>query len=131
MSSDEEDDITQLQAVEHKLLTHDPNFGIDQTHAALSSQRSAFMSAFRPQYVDGDVAGMLACPLLSMPGTPMIRRITALHHRSRTDPPEHRTVARVRDVVRAKHGRRRQRGARRSFADRPRFFSPGRPRASR
>ncbi|KAI9436991.1 chromatin remodeling complex subunit [Lactarius indigo] len=57
VSSDEEDDITQLQAVEHKLLTHDPTFGIDQTHAALSSQRSAFMSAFRPQYVDGDVEG--------------------------------------------------------------------------
>ncbi|KAH9172826.1 chromatin remodeling complex subunit [Lactarius sanguifluus] len=57
VSSDEEDDITQLQVVEHKLLTHDPTFGIDQTHAALSSQRSAFMSAFRPQYVDGDVGG--------------------------------------------------------------------------
>ncbi|KAH9075584.1 chromatin remodeling complex subunit [Lactarius deliciosus] len=57
VSSDEEDDITQLQVVEHKLLTHDPTFGIDQTHAALSSQRSAFMSAFRPQYVDGDVEG--------------------------------------------------------------------------
>ena len=62
VSSDEEDDITQLQTVEHKLLTHDPTFGIEQTHAALSSQRSAFMSAFRPQYVDGDVEGMLACP---------------------------------------------------------------------
>ncbi|KAH9036638.1 hypothetical protein EDB85DRAFT_1939591 [Lactarius pseudohatsudake] len=57
VSSDEEDDITQLQVVEHKLLTHDPTFGIDQTHAAISSQRSAFMSAFRPQYVDGDVEG--------------------------------------------------------------------------
>lgn len=57
VSSDEEDDTTQLQVVEHKLLTHDPTFGIDQTHAALSSQRSAFMSAFRPQYVDGDVEG--------------------------------------------------------------------------
>ncbi|KAI0286426.1 actin-like ATPase domain-containing protein [Russula brevipes] len=57
VSSDEEDDMTQLQAVEQKLLTHDPMFGIDQTHAALSSQRSAFMSAFRPQYIDGDVEG--------------------------------------------------------------------------
>ncbi|KAN0138657.1 hypothetical protein V8E53_003645 [Lactarius tabidus] len=56
-SSDEEDDLTQLQTVENKLLTHDPTFGIEQTHAALSSQRSAFMSAFRPQYIDGDVEG--------------------------------------------------------------------------
>jgi hypothetical protein len=62
VSSDEEDDITQLQTVEHKLLTHDPAFGVEQTHAALSSQRSAFLSAFRPQYVDGNVEGMLACP---------------------------------------------------------------------
>jgi len=59
-SSDEEDDLTQLQTVENKLLTHDPTFGIEQTHAALSSQRSAFLSAFRPQYIDGDVEGMLA-----------------------------------------------------------------------
>ncbi|KAN0105718.1 hypothetical protein V8E52_010774 [Russula decolorans] len=57
VSSDEEDDITQLQTVEQKLLTHDPAFGIEQTHGALSSQRSAFMSAFRPQYIDGDVEG--------------------------------------------------------------------------
>lgn len=56
-SSDEEDDLTQLHTVENKLLTHDPTFGIEQTHAAISSQRSAFMSAFRPQYVDGDVEG--------------------------------------------------------------------------
>lgn len=56
-SSDEEDDLTQLQTVENKLLTHDPTFGIEQTHAALSSQRSAFLSAFRPQYIDGDVEG--------------------------------------------------------------------------
>lgn len=57
VSSDEEEDFTQLQTVEQKLLTHDPTFGIEQTHSALSSQRSAFMSAFRPQYVDGDVEG--------------------------------------------------------------------------
>ncbi|KAH9977560.1 actin-like ATPase domain-containing protein [Russula compacta] len=57
VSSDEEEDFTQLQTVEQKLLTHDPTFGIEQTHAALSSQRSAFMSAFRPQYIDGDVEG--------------------------------------------------------------------------
>ncbi|KAH9985774.1 hypothetical protein BJV77DRAFT_1145686 [Russula vinacea] len=56
-SSDEEDDLTQLQTVEQKLLVHDPTFGVEQTHAALASQRSAFMSAFRPQYIDGDVEG--------------------------------------------------------------------------
>jgi actin-related protein 5 len=33
-------------------------FGIEQTHAALSSQRSAFLSAFRPQYLDSDVEGV-------------------------------------------------------------------------
>lgn len=66
-SSDEEDDLTQLQTVENKLLTHDPNFGIEQTHAALSSQRSAFLSAFRPQYIDGDVEGMLAPSILDAP----------------------------------------------------------------
>ena len=42
--------------------TPDPTF-FEQTHAALSSQRSAFMSAFRPQYVDGDVEGMFGCLL--------------------------------------------------------------------
>ena len=70
VSSDEEDDITQLQTVEHKLLAHDPTFGVEQTHAALSSQGSAFMSAFRPQYVDGDVQGMLG--LSAFVKTPMI-----------------------------------------------------------
>ena len=91
-SSDEEDDITQLQAVENKLLTHDPNFGIEQTHAALSSQRSAFMSAFRPQYIDGDVEGMHASSILD---TLVIWQLTALHRRSCADPPEYRTLARV------------------------------------
>ncbi|KAI0258664.1 actin-like ATPase domain-containing protein [Gloeopeniophorella convolvens] len=56
-SSDEEEDLSQLQAVEQKLLAHDPNFGVEHTHAALASQRSAFMDAFRPQYPDGDVEG--------------------------------------------------------------------------
>ncbi|KAI0056771.1 actin-like ATPase domain-containing protein [Artomyces pyxidatus] len=56
-SSDEEDDLLQLQTVEQKLLMHDPTFGDEHTHAAMTSQRSAFMSAFRPQYEDGDVEG--------------------------------------------------------------------------
>ncbi|KAJ3556891.1 hypothetical protein NM688_g1772 [Phlebia brevispora] len=56
-SSDEEEDLMTLQSLEQKLLLHDPTFTIEDTHAALSSQRSALMSAFRPQYDDGDMAG--------------------------------------------------------------------------
>ncbi|KAL6305640.1 actin-like protein Arp5p [Sparassis latifolia] len=56
-SSDEEEDIINLQAVEQKLLNFDPTFTSEHTHAALSSQRSALMSAFRPQYEEGDVEG--------------------------------------------------------------------------
>ncbi|THH17202.1 hypothetical protein EW146_g3566 [Bondarzewia mesenterica] len=56
-SSDEEDDLVQLQTVEQKLLTYDPTFGVEHTHAAISSQRSALISAFRPQYEAGDVEG--------------------------------------------------------------------------
>ena len=56
-SDDEEDDLAQLQAIEQKLLAHDPTFNQEHTHAALSSQRSALMSAFRPQYEEGDAQG--------------------------------------------------------------------------
>ncbi|KAI0932855.1 hypothetical protein AcW1_000146 [Taiwanofungus camphoratus] len=56
-SSDEEEDLINLQAVEQKLLTHDPTFTTEHTHAALSSQRSALISAFRPQYDEGDIEG--------------------------------------------------------------------------
>ncbi|KAI1785574.1 actin-like ATPase domain-containing protein [Ganoderma leucocontextum] len=56
-SSDEEDDFASLQAIEQKLLAYDPTFTEEHTHAALSSQRSALMSAFRPQYEEGDVQG--------------------------------------------------------------------------
>ncbi|KIP05326.1 hypothetical protein PHLGIDRAFT_74446 [Phlebiopsis gigantea 11061_1 CR5-6] len=56
-SSDEEEDLMNLQTVEAKLLAHDPTFTIEHTHASLSSQRSALMSAFRPQYEDGDFQG--------------------------------------------------------------------------
>lgn len=56
-SSDEEEDMLNLQTVEQKLLTHDPTFTEEHTHASLTSQRSALMSAFRPQYDEGDVAG--------------------------------------------------------------------------
>ena len=46
-----------LQTVEAKLLAHDPGFTIEHTHASLTSQRSALMSAFRPQYEEGDFKG--------------------------------------------------------------------------
>ncbi|KAF8972586.1 chromatin remodeling complex subunit [Flammula alnicola] len=56
-SSDEEDDLTQLQAIEQKLLTHDPTFTNKHTHASITTQRSALMSAFRPSYEEGDIEG--------------------------------------------------------------------------
>ncbi|KAF8439468.1 chromatin remodeling complex subunit [Boletus edulis BED1] len=56
-SSDEEEDYNQLQIIERKLLQHDPTFTTQHTHASLSSQRSALLSAFRPQYEEGDIAG--------------------------------------------------------------------------
>ena len=55
--SDEEDDLLQLQAIEQKLLAHDPTFTAQQTHASIASQRSALMAAFRPSYNEGDVEG--------------------------------------------------------------------------
>ncbi|OBZ79113.1 Actin-like protein arp5 [Grifola frondosa] len=57
VSSDEEEDMANLQAVEQKLLAYDPSFTAEHTHASLSSQRSALISAFRPQYEEGDVEG--------------------------------------------------------------------------
>ncbi|CCM01422.1 uncharacterized protein FIBRA_03473 [Fibroporia radiculosa] len=56
-SSDEEEDLVTLQAVEQKLLQYDPSFTAEHTHASLSAQRSALLSAFRPQYEDGDIEG--------------------------------------------------------------------------
>jgi actin-related protein 5 len=47
----------QLQTVEQKLLSYDPTFTMAHTHASLASLRSALISAFRPQYEDGDVRG--------------------------------------------------------------------------
>ena len=57
-SSDEEEELQQLQAVEQKLLTHDPTFTIEDTHAYISTKRSALISAFKPVYNEGDPAGM-------------------------------------------------------------------------
>ncbi|KAF9007940.1 actin-like protein Arp5p [Cyathus striatus] len=56
-SSDEEEDINQLQLVEQKLLQHDPTFTLQNTLASLNSQRSALLSAFKPRYEEGDVEG--------------------------------------------------------------------------
>ncbi|KAF9040596.1 chromatin remodeling complex subunit [Panaeolus papilionaceus] len=56
-SSDEEDDLAQLHTVEQKLLTYDPTFTDQQTHASLATQRSALISAFRPVYEEGDIEG--------------------------------------------------------------------------
>jgi actin-related protein 5 len=57
-SSDEEEDQNQLQVVEQKLLMYDPTFTNQHTHASITSQRSALLSAFRPIYEEGDVEGM-------------------------------------------------------------------------
>ncbi|KAH6917713.1 chromatin remodeling complex subunit [Coprinopsis sp. MPI-PUGE-AT-0042] len=57
-SSDEEDDVIQLQAIEQKLLMHDPSFTDQHTHAFLSTQRSALLSSFRPTYEEGDVEAL-------------------------------------------------------------------------
>ncbi|KAG6831647.1 hypothetical protein H0H92_008724 [Tricholoma furcatifolium] len=56
-SSDEEEDLNQLAIIESKLLAHDPTFSHKETHAAISSQRSALISAFRPIYEEGDIEG--------------------------------------------------------------------------
>ncbi|KAL5535093.1 ARP5 [Sanghuangporus sanghuang] len=57
VSSDEEDDLARLEAVETKLLAHDPTFVAEHTYAARTQQRSALMEAFRPRYSEGDAAG--------------------------------------------------------------------------
>ncbi|TCD67456.1 Actin- protein 5 [Steccherinum ochraceum] len=56
-SSDEEEDFSNLQVLEEKLLAYDPNFTLDHTHASITSQKSALVSAFRPNYEEGDVEG--------------------------------------------------------------------------
>ncbi|KIK66134.1 hypothetical protein GYMLUDRAFT_70347 [Collybiopsis luxurians FD-317 M1] len=57
VSSDEDEDLAQLQMIEQKLLTYDPTFTSQQTHASITSQRSALLTAFKPSYEEGDVAG--------------------------------------------------------------------------
>lgn len=58
VSSDEEEDLNQLQAVEQKLLSYDPTFTNEHTHASITSRRSALVSAFRPSYKEGDIEGI-------------------------------------------------------------------------
>jgi len=38
-------------------LAYDPTFTHQHTHASIATQRSALISAFRPQYEEGDVEG--------------------------------------------------------------------------
>src|ERR1700731_1187798 len=61
VSSDEEEDFVQLQAIEQKLLAYDPHFTTEHTHASITTQRSALLSAFRPRYPEGDVEGLFNC----------------------------------------------------------------------
>jgi actin-related protein 5 len=56
-SSDEEDELQQLQEIEEKLLAHDPTFTVENTHAVMASQRSALLTAFKPDYDESDFAG--------------------------------------------------------------------------
>lgn len=56
-SSDEEDDIAQLQSLEEKLLEFDPSFTSADTYSSLSTQRSPLLEAFRPHYNENNVAG--------------------------------------------------------------------------
>ncbi|KIY51189.1 chromatin remodeling complex subunit [Fistulina hepatica ATCC 64428] len=56
-SSDEEQDLQRLIALETQLLAHDPTFTEEHTHAALTSQRSALLTAFKPVYDEGDSQG--------------------------------------------------------------------------
>ena len=83
-SDDEEDDLAQLQAIEQKLLMHDPTFTPKHTHAALTTQRSALMSAFRPLYQEGDVEGaslLSSCPPLLLPTNAPLPAADAPSHR--------------------------------------------------
>ena len=57
VSSDEEEDITHLEAVKQKLLAHDPMFFKEQTYSSAMSQHSALITAFRLQYEEGNVEG--------------------------------------------------------------------------
>jgi len=57
VSSDEEEDLNQLQAIEQKLLAHDPTFTKQHTHASILSRRSELLTAFKPAYEEGNIEG--------------------------------------------------------------------------
>jgi actin-related protein 5 len=57
VSSDEEEDLGQLQAIEQKLLAHDPSFTKQHTHASILSRRSELLTAFKPAYEEGNIEG--------------------------------------------------------------------------
>ena len=59
ISSDEEDDFNHLQIIEQKLLAFDPTFTAEHTYSSITTQRSALISAFRPQYGEGDLEGQI------------------------------------------------------------------------
>jgi actin-related protein 5 len=89
VSSDEEEEYNQLQIIENKLLMHDPTFTTQHTHASITSQRSALISAFRPQYEEGDIEGWIDVWLFSD------QLLIATNNRHSTDTSEHGTMARV------------------------------------
>ena len=60
VSSDEEEDLNQLQAIEQKLLAHDPTFTKQHTHASILSRRSELLTAFKPAYEEGNIEGAVS-----------------------------------------------------------------------
>ncbi|KZO99733.1 actin-like ATPase domain-containing protein [Calocera viscosa TUFC12733] len=53
---DEEDDFSRLEAIESKLLAHDPTFDLSLTYAARENRRAALLDAFRPIPAENDLA---------------------------------------------------------------------------
>lgn len=56
VSSDEED-LSQLQIVEQKLLSYDHTFTKQHTHASIISRRSELLTGFKPSYDEGNIEG--------------------------------------------------------------------------
>lgn len=80
-----------MQIIEQKLLTHDPTFTIEDTQAYISTKRSALISAFKPIYDEGDPAGT---ENVDYSVSYILRQ-----DRENEDPPQHRKVAGVRNMV--------------------------------
>ena len=62
VSSDEEEDLNQLQTIEQKLLAYDPTFTKQHTHASIISRRSELLTAFKPTYEEGNIEGNMISP---------------------------------------------------------------------